>query len=85
QRHSWFEADARARIAGLVDAGSFRELCGPHERLTSPHLAALDLPVAFDDGVVVGEATLDGRPVLVGAQQGEFNGGAVGEIHGAKL
>ncbi|MFW2454680.1 biotin-independent malonate decarboxylase subunit beta [Methyloversatilis discipulorum] len=84
-RHSWFEADARARIAGLVDAGSFRELCGPHERLTSPHLAALDLPVAFDDGVVVGEAMLDGRPVLVGAQQGEFNGGAVGEIHGAKL
>lgn len=84
-RHSWFEADARTRIAGLADAGSFRELCGPHERLTSPHLAALDLPVAFDDGVVVGEATLDGRPVLVGAQQGEFNGGAVGEIHGAKL
>ncbi len=84
-RHSWFEADARARIAGLVDAGSFRELCGPHERLTSPHLAVLDLPVAFDDGVVVGDATLDGRPVLVGAQQGEFNGGAVGEIHGAKL
>ncbi|MFH1814523.1 MAG: biotin-independent malonate decarboxylase subunit beta, partial [Pseudomonadota bacterium] len=85
QRHSWLEADARARIAGLVDAASFRELCGPHERLTSPHLAALDLPVAFDDGVVVGEATLDGRPVLVGAQQGQFNGGSVGEIHGAKL
>lgn len=85
RRHSWFEADARARIAGLVDPDSFRELCGPHERLTSPHLAALDLPVAFDDGVVVGEARLDGHTVLVAAQQGEFNGGAVGEIHGAKL
>lgn len=84
-RRSWFEADARARIHGLVDAGSFSELCGPHERLTSPHLAVLDLPVAFDDGVVVGEATLDGERILVGAQQGEFNGGSVGEIHGAKL
>jgi malonate decarboxylase beta subunit len=41
--------------------------------------------VAFDDGVAVGSAALDGKPVLVAAQEGGFMGGAVGEVHGAKL
>lgn len=83
--HSYFEANARERLAQLLDAGSFRELLPPGARMTSPHLPPLDAPVAFDDGVVVGAGTLDGRPVLVGAQEGGFNGGAVGEVHGAKL
>lgn len=85
RRHSYYEADARARIAGLVDAGSFREFLGPAQRVMSPHLAQLDQPAAFDDGIVVGEATLQGRRVLLAAQQGEFMGGGVGEVHGAKL
>jgi malonate decarboxylase beta subunit len=45
----------------------------------------LDQPVAFDDGLVVGAARLTGRPVLVAAQEGAFLGGAIGEVHGAKL
>jgi len=53
--------------------------------MMSPHLAQLDQPAAFDDGIVVGEATLRGRRVLLAAQQGEFMGGGVGEVHGAKL
>ncbi|MDZ7477413.1 biotin-independent malonate decarboxylase subunit beta [Stenotrophomonas pavanii] len=85
QRHSYYEADARERIAGLVDAGSFREFLGPARRMTSPHLAQLDQPAAFDDGIVVGEATLQGKRVLLAAQQGAFMGGGVGEVHGAKL
>ena len=85
RRHSWFEATARTRVAGLVDAGSFREFLPPAESAPSPHLAALDLPGAFDDGVIVGSATLAGQPVLVAAQEGQFMGGAVGEIHGAKI
>lgn len=85
QRHSYYEADARERIAGLVDAGSFREFLGPARRTMSPHLAQLDQPAAFDDGVVVGEATLRGKRVLLAAQQGQFMGGGVGEVHGAKL
>ncbi|RXF69930.1 biotin-independent malonate decarboxylase subunit beta [Hansschlegelia zhihuaiae] len=84
-RHSFYEATARKRVRGLVDAGSFREFCGPAERVTSPHLPALGLPVAFDDGVVVGEGTMDGRKVLIAAQEGGFMGGAVGEVHGAKI
>jgi len=85
QRHSYYEADARERIAGLVDAGSFREFLGPARRMMSPHLAQLDQPAAFDDGIVVGEATLRGKHVLLAAQQGQFMGGGVGEVHGAKL
>ncbi|MBB5880721.1 malonate decarboxylase beta subunit [Xanthomonas arboricola] len=82
---SYYEADARERIDGVLDAGSFREFVGPRRRLISPHLAQLDTPGAFDDGIVVGEGTLRGRTVLIAAQQGAFMGGGVGEVHGAKL
>ena len=84
-RHSFLEATARARLAGVLDAGSFREFCGPRARRTSPHLKELGMPVAFDDGVAVGEGRIEGRPVLIVAQEGGFMGGAVGEIHGAKI
>jgi len=83
--HSYYEASARERIEGVVDSGSFREILPPTARALSPHLQALDLPVAFDDGVIVGLANLDGAPVLIAAQEGGFMGGAVGEVHGAKL
>jgi len=85
ERQSWFEGGARQRIAGLVDAGSFVEFLGPEKREVSPHLALFDLPVQFDDGIVVGAASLDGRPVFIAAQEGRFMGGAFGEVHGAKL
>lgn len=83
--HSFYEADARERIGGLLDAGSFSEFVGPARRIISPHLAQLDQPGAFDDGIVVGAGSLSGRPVLIAAQQGQFMGGGVGEVHGAKL
>ncbi|MBL8482816.1 MAG: biotin-independent malonate decarboxylase subunit beta [Rhodocyclaceae bacterium] len=85
RRMSYFEAAARARAAGLVDAGSLVEFCPPERRRTSPHLARLDAPVAFDDGLLAARATLGGHPVLLAAQEGKFNGGAVGEVHGAKI
>jgi malonate decarboxylase beta subunit len=82
---SYFEASARKRLSGLVDAGSLVEFCPPEMRRTSPHLALLDAPLAFDDGVVTGRATLSGHKVLLAVQEGRFNGGAVGEVHGAKI
>lgn len=82
---SWYEASARQRIDTLVDAGSFSEFIGPELREISPHLSIFDLPEQFDDGIVVGRGCLDGAPVLVAAQEGRFMGGAVGEVHGAKL
>ena len=84
-RHSWFEATARRRVGGLLDAGSFAEILPPAESQPSPHLAQLEQPGAFDDGVVIGSGRLSGQAVLVAAQEGQFIGGAVGEIHGAKI
>lgn len=82
---SYYEASARERIAGVLDPGSFREILPPQDRVVSPHLIELDTPAAFDDGIVVGEGSLGGHLVLVAAQEGGFMGGAVGEVHGAKL
>ncbi|WP_158811508.1 biotin-independent malonate decarboxylase subunit beta [Beijerinckia sp. L45] len=81
----WYEASARERIAGLLDPGSFVEVLGPEQRAMSPHLAQFDLTGAFDDGLVVGRGLLDGKAVLIAAQEGRFLGGAFGEVHGAKL
>jgi malonate decarboxylase beta subunit len=82
---SYQEATARQRIAGMLDAGSFDEFLPPQMRIVSPHLHQLDAPVSFDDGVVVGRGTIGGRRVFIAAQDGGFRGGAVGEVHGAKL
>ena len=82
---SYAECSARERIAALFDAGSFHEWLAPSARVMSPHLAQLGVPAAFDDGVAVGRALLGGHPVFVAAQEGEFMGGGVGEVHGAKL
>jgi malonate decarboxylase beta subunit len=82
---SYLELSARERIHRLFDPDSFEEFLPPAERVISPHLAQLDVPVSFDDGVVVGNGTIDGKPVLGAAQEGGFMGGAVGEVHGAKL
>jgi malonate decarboxylase beta subunit len=82
---SYLEASARERILALLDPGSFNELLPPAQRVVSPHLGQLDAPVSFDDGVAVGEGRLGGRAVMAAAQEGGFMGGAVGEVHGAKL
>lgn len=82
---SFSESTARERVKHLLDAQSFLEILGPAERVVSPHLALLGVPSSFDDGVVIGSGTLAGQPVLIASQEGEFMGGGVGEVHGAKL
>jgi malonate decarboxylase beta subunit len=82
---SYQEATARERLQQLFDADSFEEFLPPAERVVSPHLGQLNAPVAFDDGVAVGRAKLGGVAVYAAAQEGGFMGGAVGEVHGAKL
>jgi malonate decarboxylase beta subunit len=82
---SWYESTARQRLAEMLDYASFVEFVGPEQRETSPHLPLFDLPVQFDDGMIVGHGRLDGTCVLVAAQEGRFMGGAFGEVHGAKL
>lgn len=85
QPRSFLECSARTRAIGLVDAGSFTELAGPRHRFSSPHLPLLGEAVEFDDGIVTGVGLLGKRPVFVASQEGRFIGGAVGEVHGAKL
>ena len=84
-RTSFFEASARKRIAGLVDPGSFREILPPQERRVSPHLGHFDAPVSFDDGAVIGEAAVNGKPVFIFSQEGKFRGGSLGEVHASKI
>lgn len=83
--HSYYESSARARIAGLLDADSFNEWLPAADRVTSPHLAVLEQPAAFDDGVIIGQGSIAGKQIFVAAQEGGFMGGAVGEVHGAKI
>lgn len=84
-RISFFEATARKRIASLVDPDSFREILPPEDRRISPHLGHFGAPVAFDDGVVIGEALLAGRPIFIFSQEGKFRGGSLGEVHASKI
>jgi malonate decarboxylase beta subunit len=81
----YHEQTARQRLSSLVDPDTFREFLPPPERVMSPYLPHLDVPVSFDDGLVTGRAALDGKPVYLAAQVGQFVGGSVGEVHGAKL
>jgi len=83
--NSFAEADSRERLRAILDEGTFREILGPFERVTSPHLAAQHVVAQSDDGVVMGRGRLDGRDVSVAAVVGEFLGGSIGEIGGAKI
>jgi malonate decarboxylase beta subunit len=84
-RNSFAELDARARVRSLLDAGSFRELIDPFERVTSPWLARQGVVTQSDDGVVVGKGVIDGQPGVVLAIEGAFQGGSLGEVGGAKI
>ena len=82
---SFVELDARARVRALLDAGTFRELIDPFERMTSPWLARQGVVTQSDDGVVVAKGCIDGQPAVVLAIEGAFQGGSLGEVGGAKM
>lgn len=82
---SYAECNARERLAFVLDQGSFHEWLPASARRSSPHLAQLGVPSAFDDGIAIGRGALGGNIVLVASQEGAFMGGGVGEVHGAKL
>ncbi len=84
-RVPYHELKARERIAAIVDPGSFSEIIPPPERVMSAYLPKLGIPVAFDDGIAIGRASIAGKPLYLAAQVGQFVGGSVGEVHSAKL
>jgi malonate decarboxylase beta subunit len=84
-RDSFIERSARSRAQALLDPGSMRELAGPFDRVHSPWLAMQHLVTQADDGVVLAKGLLDGRPTVVLAIEGAFQGGSMGEVGGAKI
>lgn len=82
---SFVELGARERARTVLDAGSFRELVGPFERLMSPWLPRQGIVCQADDGVVVAKGLIDGEPAVVCAIEGAFQGGSMGEVGGAKI
>ncbi|WP_462380718.1 biotin-independent malonate decarboxylase subunit beta [Pseudomonas sp. Marseille-QA0892] len=84
-QRTFTELGARARARALLDAGSFRELVDPFERLISPWLPGQGIVTQADDGVVIAKGTLDGQPAVVAAIEGAFQGGSMGEVGGAKI
>ncbi len=85
QQHSFIELGARQRAKALLDAGSFRELIDPFQRVMSPWLARQNVVPQADDGVIIAKGTLAGRPVVLAAIEGAFQGGSLGEVGGAKI
>jgi len=85
QEKSFYQATARERAIGLVDKGTFKEFLGPRDKMVSPHLIILGEAVEFDDGITVGVGKIGKHPVFVVSQEGNFTGGALGEVNGAKM
>ncbi|MBL5967395.1 biotin-independent malonate decarboxylase subunit beta [Lelliottia amnigena] len=82
---SFIELKARQRAHALLDDGSYRELLDPFEGITSPWLAAQGIVPQADDGMVVAKGTINGKPAVVVAIEGAFQGGSMGEVSGAKM
>ncbi|WP_449555010.1 biotin-independent malonate decarboxylase subunit beta [Lelliottia amnigena] len=82
---SFIELKARQRAHALLDDGSYRELLDPFEGITSPWLAAQGIVPQSDDGMVVAKGTINGKPAVVVAIEGAFQGGSMGEVSGAKM
>jgi malonate decarboxylase beta subunit len=83
--HSFQELRPRERARALLDAGTFRELLDPFERIRSPWLEPPGIIPQSDDGVVVARGTIDARPAVCLATDGAFQGGSLGEVSGAKI
>ena len=81
----FIELSARERAKGLLDADTYRELLGPFEYIMSPWLEPQNIVPAADDGMVVAKGTIAGKPSVVIAIEGTFQGGSMGEVSGAKM
>jgi malonate decarboxylase beta subunit len=84
-QRSFIELTARERARALLDAGTFRELIGPFDRLESPWLAMQDVVCQADDGAVIARGTLGGEAAVIAAIEPAFQGGSIGEVSGAKI
>jgi malonate decarboxylase beta subunit len=85
KRQSIIEMRARQRAQAILDPGSFRELLGPFDRMESPWLPLEGIVPESDDGVIVARGQLGGRPAVIMAIEGAFQGGGMGEVSASKI
>ncbi|MFB4159253.1 biotin-independent malonate decarboxylase subunit beta [Geomicrobium sp. JSM 1781026] len=79
------ESSARDKAFALLDQNSAYELLGPFDRLRSPHLEKQNIVPQNDDGVIVMKGTRNNYPTCVVSIEGNFQGGGIGEVSGAKI
>jgi acetyl-CoA carboxylase carboxyltransferase component len=83
RQHAKGKMTARERINELLDEGTFTEL-----DLLAKHRAhgmGLENDRPYTDGVITGWGSIDGRKVMVYAQDFTVFGGALGEVHSEKI
>ncbi|TBU72512.1 biotin-independent malonate decarboxylase subunit beta [Phytopseudomonas daroniae] len=85
KHRSFVELDARQRARLLLDAGTFRELLDPFQRIMSPWLPKQGVVPQADDGVVIAKGMLAEQPAVIAAIEGNFQGGSMGEVGAAKI
>ena len=79
---SYNDTTAHRRIASLLDEGSFVEI-GAY--VTARSAAADPSEEAYGDGVVTGYGTIGGCLMYVYAQNPDYMGGSLGEMHAQKI
>lgn len=82
---SFVESSGRERAHSILDDQSFKELLGPRDNIESPHLEPQGIVPQSDDGVIVAKGTINDHPAVVISIEGNFQGGGIGEVSGAKI
>lgn len=83
KQHAKGKGTARERIEMLVDANSFTEI--DEFARHRAHNFGMDKNRPYGDGVIIGTATVDGRPIALYSQDFTVFGGSLGEVHSEKI
>jgi propionyl-CoA carboxylase beta chain len=83
KQHAKGKGTARERIEMLVDANSFTEIDEFARHRAQNFGMGKNRP--YGDGVIIGTATVDGRPIALYSQDFTVFGGSLGEVHSEKI
>lgn len=83
KQHAKGKKTARERIELLVDPDSFTEIDEFARHRSTQFGMERNRP--YGDGVVIGTATVDGRPIALYSQDFTVMGGSLGEVHADKI
>ena len=83
KQHAKGKKTARERIEMLVDVDSFTEI--DEFARHRAHGFGMENNRPYGDGVVIGTATVDGRPIALYSQDFTVFGGSLGEVHAEKI